>query len=288
MHPKIAKHNKKLPKSTSSIRKFTSKKAETSNAEPVTEDTSKSKKQSTITDFGIKTHTQNAEIFWALDVVLSGYSFNSCQNKNDLFCNMFPDSNIAKNFACGKTKCSYIVTYGLAPYFKSLLNDTLSSLDCFVAMFDESYNKISKRGQMDLHVRFWDIENNCDATRNFNSKFLGKAAAQDIYEKFNECISELDENKLLQVSSDGPNVNLAFLDLLKEHRSDNELSCLIHIGSCGLHTIHNSMKHGENSSGWKLKKLLQSMYKLFEEATKRCEKYEEITLKLLLRYGLDW
>ena len=52
---------------------------------------------------------------------------------------MFPDSNIAKNFACGKTRCSYIVTFGLAPYFKGLLNDTLSSLDCFVAMFDESY-----------------------------------------------------------------------------------------------------------------------------------------------------
>ena len=153
-HAKSSKHNEKLPKSTSSIIKFTSKKAETSNAEPVTEDTSKSKKQSTITDFGVKTHTQNAEIFWALDVVLSGYSFNSCQNKNDLFCNMFPDSNIAKNFACGKTKCSYIVTYGLAPYFKSLLNDTLSSLDCFVAMFDESYHKILRRGQMDLHVRF--------------------------------------------------------------------------------------------------------------------------------------
>ena len=50
---KSSKYNEKLPKSTSSIIKFTSKKAETSNAEPVTEDTSKSKKQSTITDFGI-------------------------------------------------------------------------------------------------------------------------------------------------------------------------------------------------------------------------------------------
>ena len=74
-------------------------------------------------------------------------------------------------------------------------------------MFDESYNKISKQGQMDLHVCFWDIENNCVATWYFNSEFLGKAVAQD------ECISELDENKLLQVSSDGLNVNPAFLDL---------------------------------------------------------------------------
>ena len=206
----------------------------------------------------------------------------------------------------GKTKCSYIVTYGLAPYFKSLLNDILSSLDCFVVMFDESYNKISKRGQMDLHVRFWDIESNCVATRYLNSKFIGKAAAQDIYEKFNECISELDENKLSQVSSDGPNVNLAFLDLLSEHRSDNELSSLINIGTCGLHTINNSIKHGENPSGWKLNQCTKYLKK-HPNAAKNMKKLlwqkllttlynfvrtVGLKMKLLrkgqLRYGLEW
>ena len=88
-HAKRCKHNEKLPKSTSSNIKFTSKKAETSNAEPVTEDTSKSKKQSTITDFGVKTHTQNAEIFWALDVILFDFSVNSCQIKMIYFATCF-------------------------------------------------------------------------------------------------------------------------------------------------------------------------------------------------------
>ena len=140
------------------------------------------------------------------------------------------------------------------------------------------------------------------AIRYFNSKFLGKTAAQDIYNKFNECISDLDENKHLQVSSDEPNVNLVFLDLLNEHRSGNELSRLLHIETYGLHTTHNSMKHGGNSSGWKLNKLLQSMYKIFEEAPKRSKKilttfYKfvcTIGLKMkllrkgLLRYDLVW
>ena len=88
-HAKSSKYNEKLPKCTSSIIKFTSKKAETSNAEPVTEDTSKNKKQSTIADFGVKTHTQNAEIFWALVVVLSDFSFNSCQIKMIYFATCF-------------------------------------------------------------------------------------------------------------------------------------------------------------------------------------------------------
>ena len=86
------------------------------------------------------------------------------------------------------------------------------------------------------------------------------------------------KKKLLQVSSDGPNINLVFLDLLNEHRSDNELSRFINIETCGLHTIYNSVKHGENSSGWKLNKLLQLMYKIFEKAPKPRKKYEEITL----------
>ena len=48
------------------------------------------------------------------------------------------------------------------------------------------------------------------------------------------------------------------------------------------------MKHGENSSGWKLNKLLQSMYKIFEEAPKRREKYEEITLAKTSDYPLQF
>ena len=33
---------------------------------------------------------------------------------------------------------------------------------------------------------------------------------------------EIEPNKLLQVLSDGPNVNLAFLDILNRFREDNE------------------------------------------------------------------
>ena len=141
---------------------------------------------------------------------------------------------------------------------------------------------------MDLHVPFLDIENNCVATRYFNSKFLGKAAARYIYRKFNECISELDEKNFLQVSSDGPKVNLVFLDLLNKHRSNNKLSRLINIGTSGLQTIHSSMKHDEDSSWWKLNKLLRSVYKIFEEAPKHHKKYEEITLTKTSDYPLQF
>ena len=49
----------------------------------------------------------------------------------------------------------------------------------------------------------------------------------------------------MQVFSDGPNVNLSFLKILDEHRRDAEVNPMIDIGTCGLHTVRNSLKQRE-------------------------------------------
>ena len=79
---------------------------------------------------------------------------------------------------------------------------------------------------------------------------MRKAAAKDILKTFKECVNGMVENKLLQVSMAGPNVSTSFLTSLNEERMNRELSHLVPLGSCGLHTIHNSFKHGENATGW--------------------------------------
>ena len=89
---------------------------------------------------------------WALDVAMSKYSFNSSSNKNELFATMFPYIEVAKAFSWGKTKCSYLVNYGIAPYILELLNIQLMELEHFVILFDEPYNKVDKQGQMDLPI----------------------------------------------------------------------------------------------------------------------------------------
>ena len=44
------------------------------------------------------------EILWAIKSVMSDFSFRAISDIRGSFQNMFPDSAIAKNFACGKTK----------------------------------------------------------------------------------------------------------------------------------------------------------------------------------------
>ena len=59
-----------------------------------------------------------AEIRWVLKVVLSHFSYRSCLDTNKLFKTMFPDSAIVKKFSMSKTKCAYVIHFGIASIFK--------------------------------------------------------------------------------------------------------------------------------------------------------------------------
>ena len=112
---------------------------------------------------------------------------------------MFKDSRIAQSFTLGKTKCSYVICYGIAPYCKDLLMGVLERTAFVVILFDEALNSTVKKGQMDMHVRFWNDSNCQVSTRHLNGEFLRKASAVDVYEKFDACCSALDKNKVIQV-----------------------------------------------------------------------------------------
>ena len=101
------------------------------------------------------TTTLRAEVLWCLHTAEKHHSLNSNENLADVFRAMFPDSDIAKTFACGKDKSGYIIRFGLAPYFKQELINTINKAGQFVLMFDESLNKSTKKKQL-VHIRFWE------------------------------------------------------------------------------------------------------------------------------------
>ena len=125
--------------------------------------------------------------------------------------------------------------FGQSYKCEKVTNTILCNASHIVALFDESFNKTSKRGQIDMHVCYWD--NN-----------LWVKLVQRIF-SFSAFLWDISESKLLQVFSDGPNV-----DILEEDRNEKKLSELDDIGTCDVHTSHSSMKHGEKASGWNVKK----------------------------------
>ena len=153
--------------------------------------------QSSVNSYILNEAITDAEIFLIVEVVLKKCSLSSCDGKKELFQAMFKDSKIAKKFTCGSTKCSYVINFGIAPYFHNLLENALNFAPFYVACCDESHNDVLKKGQMDMLLRFWNEDTNMVATR--YSKFLGKAKAVDVHQKFKNCLSSLDSNKMIQV-----------------------------------------------------------------------------------------
>ena len=214
-----------------------------------------------------------SEIWYCLHVVNNGYSFKSCEDAAFVMKTMFSDSEIVKQFSCGKTKCSYLSVYGIAPYFKACLLKSLSN-DKFVVMFDESPNKKMQSKQMDVLVRYW--HGGRVVTRYLNSAFLGKATANDLVKNIRRAVEPLNLSNGIQLSMDGPNVNWSTYDKLGTEMMREHNVKFLNLGSCGLHIIHNAFRHGAEAAGWNVADILSAMYTLFDNVPARREEYENL------------
>ena len=149
-------------------------------------------------------------------------------------------------------------TYSLAPFLHSLLLQKIS-LPHQVVSFDESLNNSVQAEQMDLLICYWDNDADRVCTCCMGSEFMGCSTTDNVHETFQNGISEVDESQVMQVSFDGPNVNLTFFKKYASMEEEKELDPLMDLGTCGLHVVHSSMKAGAKVSEWELQKLLKAM-----------------------------
>jgi hypothetical protein len=75
---------------------------------------------------------------------------------------------------------------------------------------------------------------------------------------------------------DGPTTNWLVFDKVQEMRKEAELPVLENIGSCGLHVVSGALHWGVKKSSWPLKKVLQGMFKLFDDSPARRDVYQNI------------
>lgn len=207
----------------------------------------------------------DAEIRWCLKLIDSHFSMRSCVDLSDLMEMMFHDSDIAKGFSLGKDKASYMITFGLAPYFKDTLLQRLKEKK-FSVNFDEAYNAVSKKNQCDVHVSYFDEDAKEVHHHYFGSSFLGHSTAKELKTGIIHVLGTLNiVNDLIQVGMDGPNVNFAVqreLEIMKGEDSPQ----LIDLGSCALHVIHGAYKDGQKATSWNLKRFLRAAHLYFSKS----------------------
>ena len=135
---------------------------------------------------------------------------------------MFFDSEIAKSFKLSKIKAANI----------------------FVVSFDESLNKVLQEEQMDVQFRYWNEAPKQVNTQFFDSRFLKRPNAKNLFDCLMSSLKNLLLERLLQLSMDGPNTNWSVLKLLHEDRCEKDYPNIIDIGSCSLHVVHGAFKSG--------------------------------------------
>ena len=86
----------------------------------------------------------NTVIVCALNVAENNISFNSCDEDNDLYRHMFPDSNITKNYCQDHGKLKYVIQFGISLYTKELVQSDLQG-QLFTFHFDETVNSQVKK-----------------------------------------------------------------------------------------------------------------------------------------------
>ena len=161
----------------------------------------------TLKSFVLSSAVMAAEIKWTLKMVTSHFSFRSCLDINELFRCMFSDSHIAKLFKHSKTKCVYLINFGIAPYFEEVLRKEIIKAPVFSLLFDESMNHILQNEQLDIHIRFWDNSKCMTVTGYFDPHFLRQPNAVNVVTILQQSLQKLVAEKMIQLSMDGPALN---------------------------------------------------------------------------------
>ena len=218
-----------------------------------------------------------AECLMVLRKVKNHDSFRSCIDLGPDLRAMFPDSAIAAEFTLSKTKCAYLVKYGIAPWLKDNLVKEVNQSPFYSVSYDESLNRQLQEQQMDIQVRYWCERTNRAVTRYLGSEFQMYGDHETLSTNLLKAVSMLSKENLIQTAMDGPNVNWKILETIQEKRTEEELCPLEDVGSCGLHVISGALHTGVADADWPVEKVLRGMFKLLKDAPARRAEYMRLS-----------
>ena len=92
----------------------------------------------------------------------------------------------------------------------------------------------------------------------------------------------LNVRKLLQLSMDGPNVNLSFQRKMNADLLEKGVHKLIDIGTCSLHPVHTAFMKGIESLPFDVEEFSNDVYSWFKLSSARREDYSEVQSQELL------
>lgn len=213
-----------------------------------------------------------AEALYCYHSTMHSHSYLSTGCASGLFKSMFPDSNIAKKYSCGRTKTAAIVTKVLGPFSRDIVLKRLSN---------DHYFSISTDASNKGHIKtFPIILRYFDASKGIQSSLLSfySLEAEDSVTISNSLIDQLGKYDLsiknvTAYGADNASVNFgknkSVYTALKTHNKN-----IIPVG-CNLHILHNAAKKACNCFKIDIESIVIRIYNEFSSSTKKTAQLKE-------------
>lgn len=212
-----------------------------------------------------------AEARWSLFVAKHNLAFLTSDHATKLFPKMFPDSSIAKRFACGRTKTTAIIKEALAPHFLTKVVAGMSNP--FSIMMDESNDKTDK--SCIILVKFLDYEHGEVCTRFLDMPIVNIGNAPNLFTALKSSLIKqgLDFSKAIAFMSDTTNVmkgaRSGVQKLIKdEHPSLYDVGCICHLANL-------TIKAGLESLPVDIDQLFVDIFYYFFHSSKRKQEFND-------------
>ena len=121
-----------------------------------------------------------AELFFTSFLVEHNLSFATADHFSKLCKAMFPDSQIAQRYSCGRTKTTAIVCHALAPAANSLVTEACVK-GPFSILCDGGNDKLDKK-YFGIMVRYWDDQLGMAVTRFLAMPVCNIATGQSLFD----------------------------------------------------------------------------------------------------------
>ena len=216
----------------------------------------------------------SAEIMMVKFLVLHNLSFKAADHLSELFPMMFPDSAIAADFSCKRTKTKAIVSDALDPYMKKPVVEILK-VSPFSLLCDESNDRGDSVKLLTILVRLYDPGNQIIVTRHLETVGITDLTADGIFSAIAQTLQKYNVpfSNLLSFVSDTCNVMKGVKGgVIAKIRSEQpkvvDINCICHLVSL-------VVKAATKTLPLKIDELLIDIYYHFHHSVKRVTSFKE-------------
>ena len=188
-----------------------------------------------------------------------------------LFKNIFPDSEIAKAYACARTKTTCILNGALAKSFRTSLIEQMKTEPFSLATDGSNDSGLQKMNP--LTVPYFDSNRGKVTSQLLDMCLTSSSTAESIYVKINDILNlyDIDWKMCIAFGVDNTNVNVGRRNSIRTRvHQENEF---IYFVGCPCHMVHNTACKAaevfQRETGFDVEDMLVDLYYWFDKSTKR-------------------